>query len=246
MTRDGRAGVPRADQAPHPLAELRRRGGPARPDGRAEPVRHRRRPADPVRLPPLPALGQRLDDVDQLLRRVRPGGRRHHRRLPRGGAVEDATSASTSTSSSTAEPDFTRNSEAIGHLRRPVLRAGPLHRHARGVARTPTRTDEVAFNEYAAERFGFRVGQRLELGTCTPQTRSRHPTFFSAPPPGAGAHDATVVGIGLFPDEVLQDDGDRTTRLLLTPAYSEAAPDRRHLRAPGPRPGAGARTTSTP
>jgi len=31
------------------------------------------------------------------------------------------------------------------------------------------------------------------------------------------------IGIGLFSDEVLQDDGDRTTRMLLTPAYSRLA-----------------------
>src|SRR5262249_42756831 len=33
----------------------------------------------------------------------------------------------------------------------------------------------------------------------------------------------TVTGIGLFPDEVLQDDGDRTARILLTPAFTNAA-----------------------
>ena len=32
-----------------------------------------------------------------------------------------------------------------------------------------------------------------------------------------------IVGIGLFPDEVLQDDGDRTTRMLLTPAFTRQA-----------------------
>jgi len=33
---------------------------------------------------------------------------------------------------------------------------------------------------------------------------------------------ATITGIGIFPDEVLPDDGDRTARVLLTPAFTRA------------------------
>ncbi len=34
---------------------------------------------------------------------------------------------------------------------------------------------------------------------------------------------ATIVGIGVTPEEVLQDDGDRTERLFVTPAFTRRA-----------------------
>ena len=119
------------------------------------------------------------------------------------------------------QPDFTQNSEAAGTF------DGRYFEQDRFTATSgrrpdPTRPDEVAFNEFAAARFGYQVGQRLELGTWSID-QITDPAFFSTPPPPLLRTSATVVGIGLFPDEVLQDDGDRTARLLLTPAYSESA-----------------------
>ncbi len=86
----------------------------------------------------------------------------------------------------------------------------------------PGRPDEIAVNEFAATRFGYRVGQRLELGLFS-QEQAGDPSYHWHPPPPKQRTTVTIVGIGLFPDEVLQDDGDRTTRMLLTPAYTESA-----------------------
>jgi hypothetical protein len=71
-------------------------------------------------------------------------------------------------------------------------------------------------NETAAERFGYRVGQRLDLGTWDPDV-------FDHPGPPKLRMTATIVGIGLFPEEVVQDDTDRSPLILLTPAYTREA-----------------------
>jgi hypothetical protein len=91
-----------------------------------------------------------------------------------------------------------------------------------GRAFDPTRADEIVFNEYAAERLGIHVGDHLELGTYTTEQWS-DPNFLANAPPPMMRTSATVVGIGLLPDEVVQDDADRTMRMLLTPAFSEQA-----------------------
>jgi hypothetical protein len=91
-----------------------------------------------------------------------------------------------------------------------------------GRAPNRDRSDEVAVNEAAAMRFGFRVGQQLDLGTYSLEQISSRSFFTDPPPPKLTTH-ATIVGIGRFPDEVLQDDGDRSIRMLLTPAYSAQA-----------------------
>jgi ABC-type lipoprotein release transport system permease subunit len=92
----------------------------------------------------------------------------------------------------------------------------------KGRAPNPSRADEVAVNELAAERLGFRVGQRLDLGTYAFDQISSPSFVADAPTPKVLTH-ATVVGIGRFPDEVLQDEADRSLRMLLTPAYSAPA-----------------------
>lgn len=86
----------------------------------------------------------------------------------------------------------------------------------------PTRIDEVAVNELTANRLGYHVGQQLDLGTYSID-QFAEPTFFEHPGAPRLRTTATIVGIGVFPDEVLQDDADRTTRMLLTPAFTEWA-----------------------
>lgn len=86
------------------------------------------------------------------------------------------------------------------------------------------RVDEVVVNRFAADRYGYHVGQQLVLGTFEldpPGAAPESPP--TAPLVPAQTTHVTIVGIGLFPDEVIQDDADRTPRLLLTPAFSEAA-----------------------
>lgn len=86
----------------------------------------------------------------------------------------------------------------------------------------PARVDEVVVNEFAADRLGLHVGDRLDLGTYSLEQIS-DPSFFSHPPAPVLRMRARLVGIGVLPEEVLQDDGDRSARLLLTPAYSRRA-----------------------
>jgi ABC-type antimicrobial peptide transport system permease subunit len=94
----------------------------------------------------------------------------------------------------------------------------------RGRLPDPGRADEVAVNELTATRLGYRIGQHLDLGTYSAD-QFADPSFFEQPPPPQLRTSVTLVGIGVFPDEVLQDESDRTTRMLLTPAFSEAAKD---------------------
>lgn len=86
----------------------------------------------------------------------------------------------------------------------------------------PSRADEVAVNELAAKRLRYRVGQNLDLGTYS-MDQFGDPSFFTAPPAPKLRQAVTIVGIGVFPDEILQDQADRTTRLLLTPAFTESS-----------------------
>jgi ABC-type lipoprotein release transport system permease subunit len=84
------------------------------------------------------------------------------------------------------------------------------------------RVDEVVLNEYGADKLGYHVGDRIELGAYTNE-QTDAPTFFTHPPRPIQQTRATVVGIGVLPEEVLQDDGDRTPRLFLTRAFSDGA-----------------------
>jgi ABC-type lipoprotein release transport system permease subunit len=84
------------------------------------------------------------------------------------------------------------------------------------------RIDEIAVDAYAAERYDLHVGQRVELDTYSTE-QIEAPDAFTQPATPRLRTAATLVGIGLYPDEVLQDDGDRTPRMLLTPAFSTLA-----------------------
>lgn len=84
----------------------------------------------------------------------------------------------------------------------------------------PSRPDEVAVNEYlAATAAGVVIGSRYPIGVFDPAQEDA--VFSEDPPPPVDQVEVTVVGIGLFPDEVVQDDTDRAGRMLLTPAFTE-------------------------
>ena len=80
----------------------------------------------------------------------------------------------------------------------------------------PSRVDEIAINEHA--RVGLRVGQRLDIGVFDPTFEEA--VYSDSPPPPVDRLQVTIVGIGIFPDEVVQDDTDRLARALFTPAFS--------------------------
>lgn len=86
----------------------------------------------------------------------------------------------------------------------------------------PARIDEVAVNEYAARRYGYRVGQHIDLGTYS-QEQVYDPAFVEHPTPPVLRVSATIVGTGLFAEEVVQDESDASALLLLTPAYTSRA-----------------------
>lgn len=82
----------------------------------------------------------------------------------------------------------------------------------------PSRPDEVAVNEHMAVSQGVAVGRSLDIGVFDPAREDE--VYSDTPPPPVDRLDVTVVGIGLFPDEVVQDDTDRIPRLLFTPAFT--------------------------
>jgi hypothetical protein len=88
----------------------------------------------------------------------------------------------------------------------------------RGRMPDPSRVDEVAVNEHLAA-FGVSLGDRIPLGIFDPAQEDA--VYSDSPPPPVDRVEVTVVGIGLFPDEVVQDDTDRLGRALLTPAFTE-------------------------
>jgi len=77
------------------------------------------------------------------------------------------------------------------------------------------RIDEVFVNESTAAGVGLEVGDEVMLAAYDHDFEGDPE---AAPPVGEEA--VTVVGIGLFPDEVLADDFDRSGRLLTSPALT--------------------------
>ena len=82
----------------------------------------------------------------------------------------------------------------------------------------PRRANEVAVNGAAAKKYGYSVGQKLMLGTFDPAQVTAD--VRAQPPVPVKTMRATVVGIGLYPNEVLQDDTDVSPLVLFTPAYT--------------------------
>jgi ABC-type lipoprotein release transport system permease subunit len=140
-------------------------------------------------------------------------------------ALRDVTSSRTYVGFSTAvlvggKPDFAKSAaEAVGSY------DGAYFDQDRFVARhgrvpDPARADEVAVNEIAARLGGFRVGQQIDLAVYAGHEFA-DPRALQQPVP-AGITSVTVVGIGVFPDEILQDEADRSQRMLLTPAFTRS------------------------
>ena len=85
----------------------------------------------------------------------------------------------------------------------------------------PRRADEVMVSDQTAQRFGLHVGQVLDVNLYT-QQQFGDP---DANPETSRARQArlTITGIGVFTDEVVQDDVDLIYRLLATPAFTRKA-----------------------
>jgi hypothetical protein len=81
----------------------------------------------------------------------------------------------------------------------------------------PKRVDEVALNLTAARRYHLHVGQRLDIGAFDDDEASQTEDPSTLRP--KFRMRATIVGIGLFPEEVVQDESDRSPLALFTPAF---------------------------
>ncbi len=121
------------------------------------------------------------------------------------------------------EPDLTQNFEALGSL---DGRYFDQDRFTPIMGRLPDsgRADEVAVNEESARRYGYHVGQQIDLGTFSAAdvegTATEGPSEALAP---RLLIHSTIVGVGAFIEEVMQDDTDRSPLVLFTPAYVHEA-----------------------
>ncbi len=83
----------------------------------------------------------------------------------------------------------------------------------------PRRPGEIVISEQTARRFGLRVGQSLTINLYSVQQASDPGFNFMTRQPVHRAR-LTITGIGVFTDEVVQDDIDRINRILATPALT--------------------------
>ena len=103
-------------------------------------------------------------------------------------------------------PDFAQDFEATGTFNGRYFDQDKVT-PTKGRMADAGRIDEAMINEFGAERLGYHVEQRLDLGVYDVGQISE-PTFLAAPPPPVQIVSVTLVGIGVFPDEVLQDNAD--------------------------------------
>src|SRR5216683_2726163 len=81
------------------------------------------------------------------------------------------------------------------------------------------RPGEVVISEQTARRFGLRIGQSLTVNLYTGQQAS-DPGFNPMTRSPVHRVRLAITGIGVFTDEVVQDDIDRIYRILTTPALT--------------------------
>ncbi|MDQ1374670.1 MAG: putative transport system permease protein, partial [Actinomycetota bacterium] len=81
------------------------------------------------------------------------------------------------------------------------------------------RTDEVAVNEAFADFYNIDVGHVFSFGVAPADQGDQPGQGFEAGP--LSRFKARVVGVGLLPGEVVQDDVDRIPRIVFTPALTK-------------------------
>lgn len=81
------------------------------------------------------------------------------------------------------------------------------------------RVDEVLITERGARARGLAVGDRTRVGAV--DIRDLEAFTGEGELPIAGIFEVEIVGFGVFPDDVVDDEYDRIDRLLLTPAATE-------------------------
>jgi hypothetical protein len=83
----------------------------------------------------------------------------------------------------------------------------------------PRRADQIMVSEHTANRFVLHAGQVLTINLYNRQ-QVNDPRYNPLTMPPAHRARLTIAGIGVFTDEVVQDDVDRIDRLLATPAFT--------------------------
>jgi len=86
----------------------------------------------------------------------------------------------------------------------------------------PRRASEVMVSDQTARRFGLHTGQVLDINLYTARQWDDPSTDPDTARPARRAR-LTITGIGVFTDEVVQDDVDRIYRVLATPAFTRQA-----------------------
>ncbi|MBK5331836.1 MAG: ABC transporter permease, partial [Ilumatobacteraceae bacterium] len=120
------------------------------------------------------------------------------------------------------QPDLSQNFEAIGSIDGRYFNQDRFTA-LKGRLPDPNREDEVAVNEESAKLYGYHVGQKIDFATVSREdVESADSASALALQPRLMTH-ATIVGVGVFIEEVLQDDTDRSPLVLFTPAYVRAA-----------------------
>jgi hypothetical protein len=119
------------------------------------------------------------------------------------------------------KPDVARPFEALGSIDGRYFVQDRFTPTA-GRMPNPARDDEIAINREAARRYGLDVGDRVDVGVFT-DDQVRDPAFGHRPTPPKLRRSATIVGVGLFIQEVVQDDTDRSALVLFTPAFVREA-----------------------
>jgi hypothetical protein len=116
------------------------------------------------------------------------------------------------------QTSFNQQVELVGSLDglyldqdRVIITSG---RHA-----NPRRPGEVVISEQTAGRFGLRIGQSLTVNLYSGQQASDRGFNPMTKQPMRRVL-VTITGIGVFTDEVVQDDIDRIYRILATPALT--------------------------
>lgn len=84
----------------------------------------------------------------------------------------------------------------------------------------PRRVGDIMVNEQAAHRFGLRVGQQFDENIYSQAQYDSYPRYNPTKMQPTDRVRFTITGIGVFTDEVVQDDVDHNYRLLATPALT--------------------------
>ncbi|HZB72064.1 MAG TPA: hypothetical protein VE395_08005, partial [Acidimicrobiales bacterium] len=87
--------------------------------------------------------------------------------------------------------------------------------------RLPDRDDpsEAIVNEVVAERYGLGTGDTVDVDFFTDE-QVENPELDPATEPSAVHAEVRITGVGLFPDEVAQDESDEQPRIVFTPALT--------------------------